>query len=103
MKVQNKKTYKRETALALLVWFVYVVETKDAEIIELLVWPIFTFLSLAYGMQWYSPNGGLFKSSDELADRGRTERSGQRTSRTDQHTDDRDNRATGDLPDGEGQ
>lgn len=46
------KTYKREVALGLLVFLGYVVETKGSEIVELLVWPTFTFAALAFGLDW---------------------------------------------------
>lgn len=63
-----QKTYKRETAWALVLWLVYIVETKNAETIELLVWPVFTFLALAYGMQWAAPNGSVFNKPIESTD-----------------------------------
>lgn len=46
------KTYKREVAVALFVFLGYVVETKGPEIVELLVWPTFTFAALAFGLDW---------------------------------------------------
>lgn len=48
------KTYKREIGVALLVWLGYVVETKSAEIIEILVWPIFAYVTAAFGMHAYA-------------------------------------------------
>ena len=47
-----KRTFKREVAVALLVFLGYVVETKGPEIVELLVWPTFTFAALAFGLDW---------------------------------------------------
>ena len=47
-----KKTYKREVAIGLLVFLGYVVETKGTEIVELLVWPTYTFAGLAFGLDW---------------------------------------------------
>lgn len=74
------KTYKRELAVALLVWLVYVVETKDASTIEILVWPVFTFAALAFGMDWFGKSaGGVWEGSAISSNRGRTERSSQRT------------------------
>jgi hypothetical protein len=46
------KTYKREVAIGLLIFLGYVVETKGEEIVELLVWPTFTFAGLAFGLDW---------------------------------------------------
>ena len=45
-----KKTFKREIAVALLLWLVYIVEVKDDTIIEILVWPIFAFVTAAFGL-----------------------------------------------------
>lgn len=53
----NLKTYKRELAVVLLLWLMYVVETKDASTIEILVWPVFTFAALAFGMDWFGKSG----------------------------------------------
>ena len=49
-----RKTFKRELAVALIIWLVYVVETKDASIIEVLVWPVFAFVTAAFGLDQYS-------------------------------------------------
>lgn len=61
-KEPTKKTWKREMALALFLWFAYIVETKDVELIELVVWPIFTFGGLAFGLEYYGKSGGLQQS-----------------------------------------
>lgn len=65
------KTYKRELAVALLIWFAYLVETKDENLIEILVWPVFTYSALAFGLNWYAPNGGMQQGSAKPSDRGR--------------------------------
>lgn len=49
-----QKTFKREVAVILLLWFFYVVEVKDDKIIEILVWPVFTFVTAAFGLDQYS-------------------------------------------------
>lgn len=49
----KNKTFKREVAIALFLWLVYVVEFKDAKIIEILVWPIFSFAAAAFGFDAY--------------------------------------------------
>lgn len=74
------KTYKRELALALLVWLAYVVEVKDASLVEVLVWPVFTFAALSFGLDWFgkSPTG-VQQTATESLNRGRSERSGKRT------------------------
>lgn len=52
-----RKTYKRELAIALLIWLAYVVEVKDISIIEVLVWPIFTFVGAAFGFDAFFKQG----------------------------------------------
>lgn len=70
------KTYKRELAVGLLVWLIYIVETKDASTIEVLVWPIFTFAALAFGMDWFGKSDGLQRNgSPQPSHRRGSERS----------------------------
>lgn len=69
------KTYKRELAVGLLVWLIYIVETKDASIIEVLVWPIFTFAALAFGMDWFGKSDSLQRQSPQSFNRRGSERS----------------------------
>lgn len=72
----NLKTYKRELAVVLLLWLMYVVETKDASTIEILVWPVFTFAALAFGMDWFGKSSnGVWEGSTISSDRGRAKRS----------------------------
>ncbi len=68
----KSKTFKREVAIALILWLVYVVEVKDAAIIEILVWPIFSFAAAAFGFDAY---GKLHGKSTKSSDRGRSQRS----------------------------
>ena len=83
------KTYKRELAVLMIVWLIYIVETKDVNIIETLVWPIFTFVTAAFGIDQYSKlqQRGIGNTNG----RG-TERSSQHTSGQDQYPDDWDNK-----------
>lgn len=77
----SKKTYKREVAIALLIWLAYVVEVKDASIVETLVWPVFTFVALSFGIDWWGKSGNsLRQSPDEAPDGGRPKRSSQHPS-----------------------
>jgi len=79
------KTFKRELALALLVWLAYVVEVKDASLVEVLVWPVFTFAALSFGLDWFGKSpAGVQQAASEPLNRGRTERSGKRTGRENQ-------------------
>ena len=48
-----EKTYKRELAIILLVWFIYLVETKDINIVEVTIWPVFSFVTAAFGFDAY--------------------------------------------------
>ena len=80
-----KKTFKRELAVVLLVWLIYIVETKDASIIEILVWPVFTFVTAAFGIDQYSK---LQQRGTQSSGRGRPEHSSQRPSWEDKYPDD---------------
>ena len=53
------KTYKRELAVVLLLWFAYIVEAKEVGLIEILVWPVFTYSALAFGLDWFNKSGGM--------------------------------------------
>ena len=70
------KTYKRELAVILLVWLMYVVEFKDVSIIEVLVWPVFSFAAAAFGFDQYAK---LQQRSTKSPDGGRTQRSSEYT------------------------
>lgn len=85
----GKKTWKRELAVALfLYWMIYLVPYRP-ETLDVTTFPIFTFGALAFGMSWYSPNGGLLKSSGPSYG-GRSQHSGQYSSREDEYPDSRD-------------
>lgn len=77
------KTFKREVAVALLIWLIYVVEVKDTALVEVLVWPIFSFAAAAFGFDQYSKLQQATKSPH----RGRSERSSQRTGGQDKYPD----------------
>lgn len=85
-----KKSYKREVAFLLFVWLVYLVETKEPELVQILTFPIFTFGALAFGLQWYAPNGGVLRQSSQSADGRWSQRSSQRPSWQDEYSDDWD-------------
>lgn len=71
------KTFKRELAVALLIWLMYIVEVKDASIVEILVWPIFAFVGAAFGFDAYSKQ--LWDKSSKSSDRRGTECSSEYT------------------------
>ena len=83
----SKKTYKRELAVVLVVWLAYVVETKDAEIIGMLVWPVFTYMALAFGVDWFGKSGGLRQTPSGPVNRGRPQRSSEYPSGEDEQPD----------------
>jgi len=88
---ESNKTYKRELAFLLFMWLGYLVETKEPELVKILAFPIFTFGALSFGLQWYSPNGGLLGQSSQSSYRDpRSQYSSQRTGREDQQPDSRD-------------
>lgn len=84
-----QKTFKREVAVILLLWFFYVVEVKDAKIIEILVWPVFTFVTAAFGLDQYSK---LRDKSIGPFDGQGNERSSEYAVGEDQYTDPRNNK-----------
>ena len=71
------KTYKRELAVVLLVWLMYVTEFKDASLVEVLVWPIFTYVMAAFGFDQYAK---LQQPPSQTSHRRGTERSSKRPS-----------------------
>lgn len=75
------KTYKRELAVALLLWLMYVTEVKDETLVEILVWPIFSFAAAAFGFDQYSKLQQGRGAGP--TDRGRHERSSQYSDRED--------------------
>lgn len=92
------KSYKREVAVILLVWFMYLVETKEANLIEILVWPVFTYSAIAFGLDWFGKStpfsGGPSGPSGmqwppQAPDRRRPQRSGQYAGGEGEHSDDR--------------
>lgn len=49
-----KKTFKREVATGLLVFFCYIVWLGNVAMVETIMWPIFTFAGLAFGLDVYT-------------------------------------------------
>jgi hypothetical protein len=80
-----KKSWKRETAVALFLWLGYLVETKEPELVQILAFPVFTFGALSFGLSWYSPNGGMLKPPRPT--QGVNQRSSQHSTREDEYTD----------------
>jgi len=51
-----RKTFKREVAVGILLAFGYVVYGGDVEMVKVLVWPVFSFAGLAFGLDWHGKN-----------------------------------------------
>lgn len=88
-----KKTYKRELALALLVWLGYIVETKGVEIIQVLVWPIFSFSALSFGLDWYVKSDRVQQTPSEPTNGWWS------TERSSQYSDRQGEQSSNSLPD----
>lgn len=71
--MKGTKSYKREVSICLLVWLIYLMETKDVELIELVVWPIFTFAGLSFGLEYYGKSGSLQQSITFTSGRERSQ------------------------------
>ncbi len=84
-----KKTFKREIAVALLLWLIYVVEVKDVSVVEVIIWPIFAFLGAAFGLDSYAKQ--LQQRDNGVPDGGWPQDSSQRPSGENQLPDDRNN------------
>lgn len=84
------KTYKREVAVALLIWLAYVVEMKDANVVEVIIWPVFTFAALAFGIDWWGKSGSLMQQPpNETPNGGRPKGSSKHPSGEGGNPDDR--------------
>ena len=82
-----KKTFKREMAIALLLWLIYVVEVKDVSVVEVVIWPIFAFVGAAFGLDSWAKQ--LQQRSDGLPNGGRTQDSSEYPSGENRLPDDR--------------
>jgi hypothetical protein len=82
-----RKTFKREIAVALLLWLAYVVEVKDVSIVEVLVWPIFAFVTAAFGIDQYSKLQQSLKSTDRRGSEGSSQYTGGEDQQSDSGND----------------
>lgn len=53
------KTGKREFAFLIMMGFGYVVFKGEVELVKVLVWPVFSFAGLAFGLDWFGKSGGV--------------------------------------------
>lgn len=54
MSEQDKKTYKRETAWALILMWLYQVYSGNIEMVQVISPPVFVLLFSVLGMDWHS-------------------------------------------------
>jgi hypothetical protein len=54
--VISKRTYKRELALAVFVWLVYL-SVYSIEALTVVVFPAFSYIGLALGLDWWGKTG----------------------------------------------
>lgn len=59
------KTYKRETAWALIIWAIYISVFGSVEALTVMIWPVFLFVGAAYGMDWASKQTDIVKKAEE--------------------------------------
>lgn len=87
--MEKTKTWKRETAFLMLLGLAYVVSTGDVSMVEVLVWPIFSFAGLAFGLDVYAKSDGMRHVPPFTSNRGRNERSSEYPSREAEQPDPR--------------
>ena len=49
-----QKSYKREMAVVVFLWFMYITEMKDVELVKILVYPSFAVIAAAFGLDGYA-------------------------------------------------
>jgi len=86
---KKKKTWGREVAFLILIWFFYIVETKDVEYTKILSLPVFTFVFAAYGLKRVTDDTSMFQRTSFTSDGGRSQRSSQYSSGQGEYPDDR--------------
>jgi len=62
------KTYKREVAVALLIYLAYLGLYGRVEALEVIAWPFMLFVGAAFGMEWASKQTDLVtkRKTDDL-------------------------------------
>ena len=59
----TNKTYKRELALAVFLWLVYL-SVYNVEALRVVVMPAFAYIGLALGLDWWGKTGPATKSGE---------------------------------------
>jgi len=62
------KTYKRETALAVLLYLFYLGLFGRVEVLQVLAWPLMLFVGAAFGMDWARKQTDLVSSERSYTD-----------------------------------
>ena len=65
----KSKTYKREVAVGLVMWLIWLAEAGNIAALTVVAWPVFLFLGAAYGMEWAAKQTKLVGTSDEVGER----------------------------------
>jgi hypothetical protein len=60
---KSNKTYKRELALAVFLWLVYL-SVSRVEALGVVVMPAFAYIGLALGLDWWGKTGPANKSGE---------------------------------------
>jgi hypothetical protein len=55
-KPKSKKTYKRELAVVVLLWLIYL-SVYNIEALEIIVLPAFAVIAGAFGLDWWGKTG----------------------------------------------
>lgn len=90
MKPRQKKpkTWGREIATFVLLWFIfYVVPMKGIEYAEILVLPVFSLWTLAYGLKRLTNDTSMFGDTTQSTYGGRPQRSSEYSDWEEQPTD----------------
>lgn len=75
----KKKTWGREFAFIVAIWFAYIVETKDIEYAEILILPVTTIVLGTFGLKRITNDTSMFtRTSAERTDWRGSERVGKR-------------------------
>ena len=61
----KNKSFKREVASALVGMLMWVIYNGNVPMTEVIIWPILSFASIAFGMSWMDKSGRAFMNSKD--------------------------------------
>ena len=67
--LKQNKTYKREVAVGLVIWLIWLAEAGNIAALTVVAWPVFLFLGAAYGMEWASKQTTIVGSTNDIGER----------------------------------